>query len=292
MSASLAVSTRKAYRRFIQRFNDFCSSKSPALLPLPASNSAVCLFIAYIHESDFAASSICSHLSEISFSHRLSGYPDPCQSFIIQRLILGCKKGSKTSDCCRPILKPMLHQLVRNCSLLEGGYNQILYQAILLVTYYGFFRLGEILPSKNSLSHKVVQLDHISYTPAAVIITLHNYKTRRSQKPMLVSIKAIATKPCPVKTLMKFLNLRGKKQGPLFVHWNGKPVLTSQFNKTFKFLLHSGNFSSTVYKAHSLRIGACTQAILSGVPERIVMDLGRWKSYSAFKRYVRLQELP
>ena len=67
-----------------------------------------------------------------------------------------------------------------------------------------------------------------------------HYKTRRSQKPMLVTIKVIATKLCPVKTVIKFFNMRGKKHGPLFVLCNCKPVFTSKFNKMFKFLLHSG----------------------------------------------------
>ena len=50
----------------------------------------------------------------------------------------------------------------------------------LLATYYGFFRLGGILRSKNKISYKIVQLDHISYTREAVIVSLHNYKTHRS----------------------------------------------------------------------------------------------------------------
>ena len=50
----------------------------------------------------------------------------------------------------------------------------------LLATYYGFFRLGEILPSKNKISYKVVQLGHISYTHEALIVSLHNNKTHRS----------------------------------------------------------------------------------------------------------------
>ena len=136
MRSSLAASTRKSYRRFLERCQEFCSSTKPFLLSSPASASTVALFIGYLHERKFVASTVCSHLSAISFSHTLSGNPDPCQSFIVQRMILGCKNGCKTpSDCRLPILKPMLCQLVNSCSQLSGGYDQILYETILLVTY-------------------------------------------------------------------------------------------------------------------------------------------------------------
>ena len=279
-------------RRFLDRFNDYCLSKRPPLQSSPASSSTVALFITYLHESNFSASTICSHLSAISFSHKLSGDPDPCQSFIIQRMILGCKKGFKTSDRRLPILKPMLCQLVNSCSLLSGGFDKILYQALLLVTYNGFFRIGEILPSKKSKKGKVIQLTHTRVSPSSILIELQNYKTRRSQTPLIVTIKASGGSYCPVKKLRQYLNIRGNTQGPLFLNWNDSPVLTSQFNRTLKCLLNWGNFPCDVYKAHSLRIGACSQSILSGLPERVVMGLGRRKSYSAFKRYVRLQNVP
>ena len=244
--SSLAASTRKSYRRFINRFKDFCSSNNPPFVSLPATSTTVARFIAFLHDSNFSASSICSHMSAISCSHKLSGDSDPCQLFIVQRMLLGCKKGGKSSDCRLPILKPMLHKLVNFCTQLSGGYDQALFQAILLVTHHGFFRIGEILPSKSNLGHKVVQLDHVNITSSSVFISLHNYKTRRSQKPLVVTIKATNSKFCPVKKLTRFISFRGRGQGPLFLQWDGRPVLISNFNRIFKSLLSWGNFPSTV----------------------------------------------
>ena len=287
--SSLATSTRKSYRRFLDRFKDFATSKKQKLQFLPASASTVALFITYLHSNGYSASTICSHLSAISFHHKLSGNPDPCQSFLVQRMILGCKKGCISSDTRLPILKPMLHQLVVSCNQLDGAYDQALFQSLLLFTYHGFFRIGEILPYKQANSKKVNQINHIQISSSSMLIKLHNYKTRRSQKPLLITIKASKSKFCPVKALQQFLRLRGNISGPLFLQLDGKPLLTSHFNRVFKTLLSWRNLPSKVYKAHSLHIGACTNAIISGIPERVVMDLGRWKSYSAFKWYVRLQ---
>ena len=72
----LAGSTRKSYRRFINRFNDFCSSRTPSFVTLPAGESTIALFIGYSYESKYSASTTCSHLSAISFRHRLSKFPD------------------------------------------------------------------------------------------------------------------------------------------------------------------------------------------------------------------------
>ena len=287
--SSLASGTRKSYRRFLDTFKDFCLSQQPKLKSSPARDTTVAVFIAHLHDKGFAASTICSHLSAISFHHRLVGEVDPCQSFVVQRMILGCKKGCKSSDCRLPILKPMLHQLVDTCTRLKGLYNQVLYQSILLLAYHGFFRIGEILPSQHACVAKVVQRDHIAISESSVILKLFNYKTRRSQKPLLITVKATNSRFCPVRKLKSYLSMRGNKIGPLFLHWNGKPVLKSHFNFTFKSLLSWGDFPTSVYKPHSLQIGACSQAILSGVPQEVVMEMGRWQSYSAFKRYVRLQ---
>ena len=164
------------------------------------------------------------------------------------------QKSFKTSNCRLPILKPMLHKLVKFCNQLSAAYNQALFQALLLICYHSYFRIGELLPSKHIDKKKVVQFKHISCSAGTVVISLHNYKTRRSQKTLLVTIKATGKKFCPVEKLCHFLHLRGDNQSPMFTHWDEKPVLKSQFNSIFKYLLDLGNFPSNVYKPHSLRL--------------------------------------
>ena len=63
--------------------------------------------------------------------------------------------------------------------------------------------------------------------------------------------------------------------------------MMSSFRHIFHELLTTSGLSAFRYTLHSFRIGACTQAIISGVPESQIMQMGRWRSY-AFKRYIRM----
>ena len=97
-------------------------------------------------------------------------------------------------------------------------------------------------------------------------------------------------KYCPLKQLRKYLSLRGSKNGPLFLNCDNSILVMPTFRRYFSRVLSFLDMPSTHYKPHSFRIGACTQAIMSGHPENKVMAMGRWKS-SAYKSYVRIPKL-
>ena len=42
-----------------------------------------CLFIAYLYDLMYAASTINTYVSALSYSHKLSGYPDPSKAFVV-----------------------------------------------------------------------------------------------------------------------------------------------------------------------------------------------------------------
>lgn len=122
LRASLAASTRKAYARYWERFLEFCSHNFKTCF-FPASSLMITEFIAYLHTQGYSPSTISSHLSAVVFFHKLSGYSDPCQNFVTQRVLLGCKKSSHTSDMRRPILLADLHRMVKACSELFTLYE-------------------------------------------------------------------------------------------------------------------------------------------------------------------------
>ena len=89
---------------------EFCSHNFKTC---SASSWMITEFIAYLHTQGYSPSSIFRHLSAVVFFHKLSGYSDPCQNFIAQTVLLGCKKSSHTSDMRRPILLVDLHRMVK-----------------------------------------------------------------------------------------------------------------------------------------------------------------------------------
>ena len=91
LRASLAFSTRRTYKSYWDRFTSFCL-ETFHISGSPASAEMVSQFIAYQYELQYSPSTIASHLSAVSFFHKLQGFSDPCQTFIVLRVLLGCKK--------------------------------------------------------------------------------------------------------------------------------------------------------------------------------------------------------
>ena len=160
VKSSLAGSTRKSYRRSLHRFWNVCLSHTPPLHYLPAIPATVALFIVYLHALPLAISTICSHVSAITFAHKFKWHSDPTQSFLIQRMIMGCKKTAATTDTRLPMLLPILHQMVSVCDTLFNNFDSLLYRTILLTAFHVFFRLGELLPShiKAGIKHSRLAL--------------------------------------------------------------------------------------------------------------------------------------
>ena len=286
LKASLAASTRRAYKRFWDRFDHFCHQNFE-VDTLPATSVMVSHFITFLYIHNFVSSTISSHLSAISFVHKLGGYSDPCQDFTTQKVLLGCKKSVPSTDLRRPIMLKDLHRMVRACKSLFSLYEQYLVSAIFLVAFHGFFRMGELISSNRKRFKKVIQLGDVSCKSHSLQICQRYYKTRRSQRSLSISITR-KPKHCPVKALKRYLDLRGSLSGPLFLLSNGKPVTSCIFATYFRNVLDWVGLSPRFYKAHSFRIGACSEAILQGMPQESVMALGRWSSRAAFKRYIRI----
>ena len=247
-------------------------------------------FIAYLYELQYSPSTIASHLSAVSFFHKLQGFSDPCHTFIVQRVLLGCKKSASTVDVRRPILLCHLHKIVKACKHLLAQYESYLVAAIFLIAFHGFFRMGELIGHNRKLAKKVVQ-----YTCSDVFkenhtlkIILRYYKTRRSHRPTHVSISKENSKFCPMRALNRYLRVRGQHSGPLFLLADGKPITSRVFNRYFRQVLNWLGLSPRYDKPHSFRIGSCTEAIMRGVPQETVMMMGRWSSKVAFRRYIRL----
>ncbi|XP_053396449.1 uncharacterized protein LOC123551027 isoform X1 [Mercenaria mercenaria] len=147
IASSLAATTRKTYERFWERFSNFVKNNHSSSSCFPATSDVVSLFIAHLHSLQFAPSTISSHLSAITYFHLVSGFDDPCNTFIIRRMILGCRKSRYQKDSRLPLLKKQVDLLLNATKHIfrTNRFLRVLYRAIILVTFHGFFRMGELL---------------------------------------------------------------------------------------------------------------------------------------------------
>ncbi len=90
---------------------------------------------------------------------------------------------------------------------------------------------------------------------------------------------------CPVKDLLRYIEIRCHKSPYLFCHVNGKSLIRFQFGAVLSKCVNQLQLPSRNYRTHSFRIGAATWLSSRGVSDSIIKQMGRWKS-DAFKKYI------
>ena len=123
-------------------------------------------------------------------------------------------------------------------------------------------------------------------SPKCVIISFSSYRHSPSLLPKL----KITSRPslfCPVRLLFEFIQVRPQGEGSLFVFPGSQPVTSSYLYSIISQCLLKSGLDPKVYKPHSFRIGATTEASVQGFSDSQIAAMGRWQS-SAFRRYVKL----
>ena len=242
-----------------------------------------------------AYSTIALHLSAISYAHKVGGFCDPTKSFLIQ--LLTALSRQRHSDIRLPITRPVLHELVRSLEYTNSSaFQRTLFSAMFLTAFYGLFRIGELSTKSSRFACSVVQYRDLQIlsrekVPCTAKVTITDYKHNSDHRPFDILITRDDSVPfCPVKTLLKYCEVRGNRPGPLFCNSDQTPITVSQFNTELQRCLQYCGLDISRYKNHSFRIGGACHAADKGFSDAQIRALGRWKS-DAFKVYLRSESI-
>ena len=161
--------------------------------------------------------------------------------------------------------------------------------AIAVMAFFGFFRLGELLPDtgstfdpKTDLAWGDLAVD--SHTDTRTVkIHLKKSKCDQFGKGLDVYLGQTDLDLCPVTALLAYIETRGSGPGPLFVDSSQARITKLWFIGQFRDVLATACLPQQEYAGHSFRIGAATTAASVGLTIQL---LGRWQS-AAFIWYVR-----
>jgi len=116
-------------------------------------------------------------------------------------------------------------------------------------------------------------------------------KTDKHSSGRFIPIEYIESQFCPASLTLKYLQLipndmRGKER-PLFFSLSGKRnrISTSSISTIVKRMAKQAGFNTNV-SGHSIRIGAASQAMKSGITFEQISSIGGWTS-NAIVRYLR-----
>lgn len=111
-------------------------------------------YIACLHTNDFKYTILRTHISTISFFHKLHALPDPTNSLAVQESLIGHRNIMSNTEPTKllPITKPLLHQLLHMIPFaISLPYYRILYKSLLLLADYLCLRAGEIVLSNTGI---------------------------------------------------------------------------------------------------------------------------------------------
>ena len=140
---------------------NFVTLVRSALLPVSINNLAV--FISYPSARKFASSKISTNVSALSYVHKLGNFPDPTKNFLVQKLLSAHSKLHSSPDVRLPITRSVLQHLVLALNNTNSSaFQTLLYQTMFLVTFYGFFRVGE-LTAKSANFQPLLQIRDLHF---------------------------------------------------------------------------------------------------------------------------------
>lgn len=284
IKSGIATNTQLAYSSGIRVFERFRSDYSLEAL-WPTTDQQIVLFIAYCFEIGRAPSTITTYLAGINFYHKINNWKDFQDSFVIQKILEGCRRSRPLCDLRAPITRKIL---VAICTVLPNTcYNQYesaLFRALFALSYFGLFRVSEVVACAGTAT---LLVSDTTLEQNSITIRLQSYKTKQKGHPVKLKIPADSDiRICPVAAVRDYMAGRASLPGPLFCHANNAPVTRQQFSSVLSKCLKKTIYMSGHYRSHSFRIGRATDLASRGMQADTIMLLGRWRS-DCYKHYIR-----
>ena len=281
VQCSLAPATVRTYNATLSQFQSFLTALDTRYKGFPANSGQVLLYISDLYQQGLTAPTIQSKMSAITYYHKLMSLPDPLDSFIVQKALLGVKKLASSVDHRLPVTLSMLQQLMEKASkVTSSDYYTHMLRAMMCLSFFALLRPGEVTSSANNLL-----FENIDLSDQQITITFVHFKHHKG-KPVTIVIPSQQHAPCPVATLATYIEARTSYPGPLFCHPGGRPISYLTYMTWFKNLLRYLGVRQ-VYGLHSFRIGAATLAASLNISSVMIQKMGRWQS-NAYERYIRI----
>ena len=289
---ALCGSTKKAYGKALQNYNNFVNSYYDHDSSFPVNFDHLQRYIAYLHHLGLAIGSVQSALSAINYIHKAMGGADVFQNVWVARMMLGFKKShTPVQDSRQPFTTSSISKLCAAVDVIHGvSTDAVLLKSMFRLSFHAFLRVGEITVSKQLAQNpNLLQRNQIRICPTTHVIDISfsRYKHSKSLIPFKLAISTAAAGTLLATDLEKYLGERGSAPGPLFLR-DSSPVSNYYFTTQLKRCLEVAGMDSSKFKTHSFRIGAATSSILRGATHEQVRQMGRWHS-DAFQRYIRVQ---
>ncbi|XP_072163176.1 uncharacterized protein [Diadema setosum] len=205
MDASRARNTQAVYHQAQEAFSKFISIYFPGSYT-PCSYEQVALFISYLSLQGYAASTIVTYVSGLSFHLRAQGLPDVTKHFVVSRLLDGCWRYRSRADSRCPITISILKKVLSCLPALCTSYDSMLFPACFLVAFFGFLRVGEFTSASRPTAEVSLRADDVAVCGLSperhIRIFIRSSKTDQLGRGCYIMIPEAPGNPiCPVRAV-------------------------------------------------------------------------------------------
>lgn len=300
MRHTLATASLKTYEVGVRAWLRFCQQYN--FLPLNPLSGQVCSFVTWLSlpspssKNGLQAKTIKVYLNGLRHIHVANSLESPIASLQVWMLLRAVKRTQAKVETVprRPVTVSLLSYLRPLLNL--NSYDDSVFWLIMVFGVRGLFRLGELLPSsKHDIDHNVLTTDNVTSLPDRTSVFLAASKTDPFRLGVVVPMFTTGDAVCPsaayASVLIKRKAANIAARAPLFCNLSGNILVKSDIiftmDSVFNYVNQSLGLPSLLgsYKGHSLRRGGATSLALSGVPDRVIQIVGRWKSDS-YKLYI------
>ena len=289
-------STAKTYLGIWRKFNQFVIK----LDDIPRSwEERVSLYGGYLVDHGIHSSTLKTYITAIKQTLLTDGYAwndDALYLHTLTSVTGACKKNNDKSYSKFPIKRNLMELILCEIERMysKQPYLDTLYKTIILFSYYGLLRIGEVTMGSHVVKAKDV---HVGTNKDKIKLVLYSSKTHgKRNKPQSIRMDALdesdnqkLLKFCPFEITREYSNIRNgyiQDDEQFFVFSDHSPVKPCHVRKVLKRALKNLNLNPAHYGTHSFRTGRATDLMKLGYQIEEIKQLGRWKSNAVY-RYLR-----
>jgi hypothetical protein len=297
--SALAPNSRRTYHSGQRSFLLFCA-RVRVTEPLPATPTDVCMWLTSLAARRLRFTTIDNYRWALHSLHTDLGLPSVLDTNPqVQRIIDGIKRV-QGANALRPPRLPVSPSVIRAITPLlnrdDPDHRMLL--AAMWVACTAMLRPGELGVESAKAPTRLLTLQSLSLSrssPPSYSILIAESKTDQLRAGVRVRVAGRSA----TRALSHYLAKRAPTHtpnSPLFARADGSPLTHAFLVESTIALAKKANISFTdpqsgrQFSGVSFRKGGATALAEAGVPDRIIQELGRWKSF-CYKRYIHASEL-
>ena len=297
-SQGAAPATRRSYKAGTRQYIRFCQQSS--LSSIPTSEKTLLLCATHLATHGLTYATIKVYLAAVRHSHVTVGYHNVSNSHFtprVQQLLRGIHKESSKTRWPRkrlPITLKIMQKIKHHLNKQPPTYQDKLVWAACCVAFYGFLSVSKFtVPSQHSYDKAYhlfladLTLNSRCMLANSSTATHQQSKTDPFREGAFIFLSKSNRGTCPIRAIVDYLTVRGKREGPLFVWPDGTLLTRNLFASALARILRNVNLTPQLYNTHSFHIGTATSTNQAGLTPLQIKALGRWRS-DAYQRYIRI----